>query len=157
MSESSSESQNPEPKIIVDEDWKTQVEREKEELKQKEALESSQESASETSAESGPQDAASEPEDVSGNPAGDYPPPPEASLMVLASMLGTQALMAFGQLPDEAGNPMPQNLPYAKHFIDLLGILEEKTKGNIEPDEAKQLSDTLHQLRMFYISASAQK
>ena len=48
------------------------------------------------------------------------------------------------------------NLGAAKHFIDTLGVLQDKTKGNLEDEESNMLRDALHQLRMIYVSASAE-
>jgi hypothetical protein len=45
-------------------------------------------------------------------------------------------------------------LDLAKHAIDMLGILEEKTKGNLAADEAAMLENVLHQLRLAYVEAS---
>ena len=115
-----------EPKIIVDDDWKSQVEKEKEELK---------ESAD------GPEGEAEE-----------HALPP-ASFMVLMSTLATQAMAAMGLIPDPMTGQPSVNLPMAKHFIDLLGMLQEKTQGNLTEEEANHLRDGLHQLRMIFVSS----
>lgn len=81
----------------------------------------------------------------------ELPPPPAASFPILISMLGTQALASMGHLPDAPGAPKPR-LDYAKHFIDLLAMLEEKCKGNLSKEEYDLLADWLHQLRMSYIN-----
>ena len=57
----------------------------------------------------------------------------------LVTSLATQAMAALGQIPGDDGKPLPMNLDYAKHFIDLLGVLEEKTKGNLDEAEASFL------------------
>ena len=115
-----------EPKIIVDDDWKQQAQREKEEL-QKQA-----ESADE-------------------NEQADQLPP--ASFPVLVTTLGTQAMSALGLFPDINGQTSV-NLPMAKHFIDTLGVLEEKTQGNLSKDEADMVTESLHQLRMAYVQVA---
>ena len=117
-----------EPKIIVDDDWKSQVEREKEELK-----DSGNGSESEGKAE-------------------EHELPP-ASFMVLMSTLATQAMAAMGLIPDPMTGQPSVNLPMAKHFIDLLGMLQEKTQGNLTEEEANHLRDGLHQLRMIFVSS----
>lgn len=124
-----------EPRIIVDEDWKSQVEREKEELKQQEE-----------SGESPDQDPQSE----------EHPLPP-ASFTVLLSTLATQAMAGLGLFPDPVTGEPTVNLPLAKHFIDTIAMLEEKTKGNLEGEEASQISDSLHQLRMAYMATANSK
>lgn len=124
-----------EPKIIVDDDWKSQVEREKEELKQQEE--------SGDSPDSDPQ------------PEGHALPP--ASFTVLLSTLATQAMAGLGLFPDPVSGKPTVNLPLAKHFIDIIAMLEEKTKGNLEAEEASQTSDSLHQLRMAYLATANSK
>lgn len=141
-------SEEQEPKIIIDEDWKSQVEREREELKAQEAAEEAAEKGeSEPSSETAPQ-----PDD-----AGDMPPLPEASFPFLVTSLASQAVMSLGQMPGPDGQPVPVNLNHAKHFIDTIGVLEEKTKGNLDEEEGKFLQETLHQIRMMYVAIQQQQ
>ena len=125
-----------EPKIIVDEDWKEQVQKEKEQLRE-------QESATPVT-EGAPQ----------GEPGGQEIPP--ASMSFLISMLSSQIMMALGFLPDPSGQQPPVDLGMAKHFIDLLGVLEEKTEGNLEEEEKQMLAESLHQFRMAFMQMTAQ-
>ncbi|GAB5403241.1 MAG: DUF1844 domain-containing protein [Aureliella sp.] len=127
--------ESEEPKIIVDEDWKSKVEREKAEALAKEEADKSAESTSSDS-------------------DSEVPPPPPASLSMLVTTLLTQAMAAMGQIPGEEGAAPEVNFPYAKHFIDLVGVIEEKTKGNLTEEESKFISESLHQMRMLYVSAS---
>lgn len=126
-------SDSEEPKIIVDEDWKSQVEKEKDELRQQEAV-------SETAPETDPMQQI-----------------PEASFQVLLATLATQAMAMLGLLPnmDGSGNTEP-NLPMARHLVDMIGVLEEKTKGNLSDEEAAMLQENLHQLRMAFVAVSQQ-
>ncbi len=78
-------------------------------------------------------------------------PLPPASLSMLVTSLGSQALASMGLLPNEDGQTLPVNLDFAKHFIDLLGVVEEKTKGNLQPEESHQVQETLYQLRMTFV------
>ena len=126
-----------EPKIIVDDDWKSQVEREKEELRQQQA------SAGDQSAG---EDATPEKAEM-----------PPATFLVLISTLATQAMASMGLLPDPISGKPSANLPMAKHFIDLLAMLKEKTKGNLTEEESDHLRDGLHQLRMGYVSLDKPK
>jgi hypothetical protein len=148
-------SEEEEPKLIIDEDWKSQVQREKEEFKRKQASEDadlSQASASSPS-ESGwspsesPSNRAEQPRQGAES---DQQLPPASFPMLIAS-LGTQAMAALGQLAMEEGEAPVVNLEFARHFIDLLGVLEEKTKGNLAPEEDRYLHDTLHQLRIAFV------
>ncbi len=77
---------------------------------------------------------------------GELPPP---SFMGFIGELGIQALLALGLMALE-GQPPQRDLPVARHTIDLLAIIEEKTKGNLKPEEAKQLEELLHSLRLNY-------
>lgn len=78
---------------------------------------------------------------------------PNASFENLILMLATTGLMQLG----EAVNPMTQkvekNLELARHTIDSLAMLKEKTKGNLTSEEEKLLDDIIYELRMKYIEA----
>lgn len=76
---------------------------------------------------------------------------PEASFPLLVSTLATQAISALGQMPDPATGKAMIYKPLARHMIDLLAVLEEKTKGNLDEEESKMLTEILSQLRMLYI------
>jgi hypothetical protein len=67
-------------------------------------------------------------------------------------MLATQAMAALGLLHDPSQGEQPIEPQIAKHFIDLLGMLETKTKGNLSAEETSLLSQTLHELRMLYVA-----
>jgi hypothetical protein len=116
---------SPDKKIIIDEDWKSQVEREKEQLAHQE--------------KTPPAAAAAE----------QLPP---ASFVELVTMLATQALVSLGQIPHPLSGQAELRPAEAKHFIDLLEVLEQKTAGNLGDDEKALLSDALHQLRLGYVS-----
>jgi hypothetical protein len=76
-------------------------------------------------------------------------PPP--SLEVIISTFATQAAVALGQVPNPVTNKTEEDLEQAKFAIDLLQVLEEKTKGHREEHEEQLLSDVLYRLRMLYI------
>lgn len=78
-------------------------------------------------------------------------PFPPASLSVLVSMLATQALMALGQMPNPATKQVEKHLPMARHLIDTIEMLEEKTSGNRNQEETKVFETALYQLRMIYV------
>lgn len=125
--------QPQEKKLFVDEDWKSQVQAEKEALKEKPSV--------------GPQPETSAAESKSA----DAPLPP-ASLGMLITSLATQAMVSLGLLPNPISNQMERLPNQAKHLIDTLGVLEEKTTGNRTAEESELLEDTLYQLRMAYVA-----
>ena len=69
--------------------------------------------------------------------------------------LGSSSLMLMGEQLDPHQPPMPANLPQAKEIIDLLSVLEDKTKGNLTTEEQAVLRDMLYALRMKYVSLAA--
>jgi len=119
-----------ESKIVVDEDFKAQVERERE---------------AERAAEELAQAAGGGEEGPGGQEI------PEASMPFLISMLSSQVMMAMGFLPTPDGQQPSVDLPLAKHFIDLLAVLDEKTKGNLTEEEQAMMTESLHQFRMAYV------
>jgi hypothetical protein len=69
--------------------------------------------------------------------------------------LGSSSLMLMGEQLDPQQPPIPVNLPQAKEIIDLLSVLEEKTKGNLTTEEQAVLRDMLYALRMKYVSLTS--
>ena len=70
--------------------------------------------------------------------------------------LGTQAFMHLGELPNPMTKQREKDLPAAKHMIDLLGILEAKTKGNLADDEERLLRQLLFDLRLRFVRETGQ-
>ncbi|MEN1682041.1 MAG: DUF1844 domain-containing protein [Planctomycetota bacterium] len=131
-----------EKKIIIDEDWKSQVEAEKEAAKQ--------------SAIGEPEASApgAEPQATSEGPAiDDDPPMPPASLMMLLTSLATEAMMSLGQIPHPVTGEQTVRRNQAKYLIDTIEVLKEKTAGNLQADESQAIEDLLHQLRMAFVSS----
>jgi len=74
--------------------------------------------------------------------------------MALVSSLAVQTLVGLGRQPDPIeGVPRP-DFAQAQYCIDLLGILEDKTRGNLTEDEARMLATTLHELRLMFVEAT---
>ena len=158
--------ESEEPKLIVDEDWKTQVQREKEQLKRQ--VEASDEQtaekvvanegqvAEELTAEGDVTEDQKEKPAVSSGKKQEQQFP-EANIQLLVTSLATQAMAALGQFPDENGQLMEVNLGLAKHFIDLIAVIEEKTRGNLSQEEAGLVAEALHQLRMGFVAVSQQQ
>lgn len=76
---------------------------------------------------------------------------PPASLNFLISTLATQGMIALGEFPNPLNGKQESHPKQAKHFIGMLEMLEEKTKGNRTADEIRLLADALHQLRLAYV------
>ena len=85
------------------------------------------------------------------------PPPPmaEISFASFIMSLNTSALIHLGLLPDPLSGKVEQNLELAKQTIDLLGILKEKTKGNLTQEEQDLLDNLLFDLRIKYVDLSS--
>lgn len=122
MSENSEE-----PKLVIDDDWKSQVEKEK----QQEA----------------------EPSESSDEVAEREMPP--ANLAMLISTFYSQAMMSLGVMPHPETGEKSTDLIMAKHFVDTLEMLQEKTKGNTDEEEDKMFDEVLHLLRMAYVGAKS--
>ena len=120
-----------EKKIIIDEDWKHEAQREKEILAAQEEEEKKKEGGE--------------------RPRG---PLPDGNFAALVSMLTTQALFALGLLQLKGQEEKKPDLELAKYHIDMLQTLEEKTKGNLTPEEETVLSNTLNDLRMGYVQVA---
>jgi len=126
------EEEKDEKKIIVDEDWKQEAQKEKEKLA--EQAEAAKKGAQQRKSHQGPL------------PRGDF--------AALVSMLVTQALFALGILEVKGQEKREPDLGIAKYNIDMLETLEEKTKGNLTQEEEKVLKDTLTQVRMAYVKVA---
>ena len=79
---------------------------------------------------------------------------PQARLDLFIQGLAMEALIGLGDAPHHTTRKPAVNLPHAKYLIDLLGVLEEKTKGNLSVDEERLFKDLLYQLRMRYLNKS---
>jgi hypothetical protein len=125
------EEKKDEKKIIIDEDWKQQAQKDKEVLAAKEEAEK----------QGGEQH-----KRRGAMPKGDF--------AGLVSMLFTQTLFSLGFIQVKGEDKREPDLALAKYNIDMLEMLEEKTKGNLAADEQKALVDTLNELRMAYVKVT---
>ena len=78
-------------------------------------------------------------------------PFPEVSLATFVISLSSSALVHLGEIPEPETNQTRVDLPIAKQIIDTLGMLQEKTKGNLDQDEDRLLRSVLYDLRMRYV------
>ena len=123
------EEKKEEKKIIVDEDWKAEAQKEKEILAAQEEAE--KEKKQEEKQSRGPL--------------------PKGNFAALVSMLTTQALFALGLLQVKGQEEKEPDLEMAKYNIDILETIQEKTKGNLTKEEETVLTNTLNELRMGYV------
>jgi hypothetical protein len=76
-------------------------------------------------------------------------PPADFTTFILS--LSSSALMHLGELPGGQQGQPARDLPMAKHTIDLLSLLQEKTRGNLSADEDSLLESLLYDLRLRYV------
>ncbi|NLX12675.1 MAG: DUF1844 domain-containing protein [Phycisphaerales bacterium] len=125
MEPTMSQTNDESPKIIVDSDWKEQAQREKEQ-------------ADQAAQETPDQDRLAEP-----------------SFVEIIQMILLQASIGLGGYQDpQTGHQLPPNMMVAKHYIDLLALLGEKTAGNLDETEKRILEGALHELRMAFVQVS---
>lgn len=135
--------ERPEKKIFVDEDWKSRVEAERATARQP--------CAPEAAAETGP--AAEAAPAATRSEADDDRPLPPPDLMLLATTFYMQALIGLGGVPDPVTRKAAFRPNHARHAIDSLQVLQEKTEGNRTAEESEALEAMLHQLRMAFVGA----
>ena len=81
-------------------------------------------------------------------------PLPEINFTNFLLSVSTSALIQLGEIPDPVSKESERQLPLAKQTIDLIGMLQEKTKGNLTPEEEKLIEHILYDLRIRYVKAS---
>jgi len=76
----------------------------------------------------------------------------DLSFTAFVLSLASTAAIHFGDLPDlNSGDKTPQNLEAAKQMIDILALLEEKTRGNLTAEERQVLEQVLYELRLRFV------
>jgi hypothetical protein len=78
----------------------------------------------------------------------DYPPVNFSNFVI---SLSTSALFHFGDFPEYSGGKAEKNLPAAKQTIDILDMLHEKTKGNLDDSEADLIQGVIYELKMRFV------
>ncbi|HYL98518.1 MAG TPA: DUF1844 domain-containing protein [Blastocatellia bacterium] len=81
---------------------------------------------------------------------------PEPSFENLVNMLAVEAVMHLGLIENPA-EERSVDLAAARHMIDMLGMLDQKTRGNLSPDEAELMEGVLADLRMQFVAVSRSK
>jgi hypothetical protein len=95
-------------------------------------------------------------------PAAPAPPEPEpdrpahrVDFSMLAQSIAFSALHYLGLMTEPEGGRTPErDLPLARHNIEILEVLEEKTRGNLSPEEAKLIASLLYEVRMHFVEAT---
>jgi hypothetical protein len=136
--------------LHIDTDWKKQAQDEKRKLAEQAAAAKAKEPAPlpGNAAESAPAAAGK----GGARARGQMPP---ANFATMVQSILTQALFYLGDLASRGGEPVI-NLDMAKHQIDTLGVLEEKTRGNLSEEEQRLLDTVLYEARMRYVSVASQ-
>lgn len=78
---------------------------------------------------------------------------PEINFSMFIISLSTQALMHLGEIPNPLTKAPEVDIPMAKQMIDILGMLQEKTRSNLDASETNLMEDILFDLRMKYVEA----
>lgn len=122
-----------EPKIFIDEGWKAQVQREKEEAARKaDAVK------------------ATEPEEAPEPDGAELDDPDGATFSTLVGSLATQVMFALGLIAEPGHGQVMVNLDAARYTLDLLGMLQEKTTGNLTAEESEMLVQTSAELEQAF-------
>ena len=84
-------------------------------------------------------------------------PPLEVNFMMFITNLSMQAMMSLGIYPNPITKKEEKNLDGAKYTIDIIAMIQEKTKGNLTSEESRLTDNILYDLRMKYIEAGKTK
>ena len=79
---------------------------------------------------------------------------PSIDFATFVLSLNHSALLHLGEAPDFESGKREKNLPLARQTIDLIAMLEDKTKGNLTGDEERLLGQILYDLRMRFVEVS---
>ena len=82
----------------------------------------------------------------------DAPPRPPIDFPSYILSYYTQGMVLLGEVPNPYTNKKEEDLEAARHTIDILAMLEEKTKNNLRPDEKQLLETVLYELRMKFMA-----
>lgn len=82
---------------------------------------------------------------------------PEINFITFVLSLNSSALVHLGQHPDPVSGTTEKNLPVAKQTIDVIAMLEEKTRGNLTEEENRLLTNVLYELRLLYVKETKGK
>ncbi len=136
------------PSLQIDTDWKKQAQEEKKRLTEQEQ----KKTAAPAPVKPGPAEPAGMPRAGQSGRTRELPP---ATFTTLVQSIVTQVLFYLGELSAPGAEPS-LNLDMAKHNIDILGVIEEKSKGNLSADEQRLVDGALYETRMRYVGVAQQ-
>ncbi len=90
-------------------------------------------------------------------PAAAQPAPPAIDFHTFVLSLGSSALLHLGELERPGAGGPEIDLPMAKNTIDMLAMLQDKTRGNLTPEEHKLIEGLVYDLKLRYVEATAKK
>jgi len=149
------------PSLHIDTDWKKQAQEEKRRLAEQEKAKAEQPKPTSPppfaggAPAPGPETAARPRAGAPGRGAPGQRELPPPSFAALVQSIVTQILFYLGDLTPRGSEPMI-NLDMAKHQIDILGVIEEKTKNNLSDEEKHLLDAALYETRMRYVNVASQ-
>ena len=137
----------------IDESWKEQVEKERTMIRSDEPKAPSRPEpvSAERPPEKPPQPSPSSSPRARVSSAGGGRELPAADFNMFLSSLSMQAMMALGEAPHPVTGAAQEDFEQARYLIDILGMLQEKTQGNLTPEESSLLEGLLYELRMKYV------
>ena len=137
------------PKLHIDSDWKAQAQAEKDRLSEKESARAAASGGAQHRGQPGAQHGPQHGAQLGDHPdEGELPP---ADFRALVATLASQAMMGLGAYADPQSGRAVIDIQGAQFAIDLLGVIEEKTRGNLTADEASELTEILAQLRARFV------
>lgn len=95
-----------------------------------------------------------EPKDQAPKKEAESPPLPEVSFNSLIFSLSSTVFFHLGEIADPQSGKKAKDLPLAKHTIDIIAMLKEKTEGNLTEEEKKFIENILTDLRWRYVNAT---
>lgn len=143
------------PSLHIDTDWKRQAQEEKKRLAEEEAKKARDSAPIPPAAPLGANTATATAHSSTRAAARGRGEMPPSNFSTLVQTLLTQILFHLGDLTTRGAEPSV-NLDLAKHQIDMLGVLEEKTRGNLTEEEKQLLDTALYESRMRYVSVASQ-
>ncbi len=139
--------------LHIDSDWKKQAQEEKKRLAEEEAKRKAAQPAAAVPSAGASSAGGPAPRGAAGRGAAREMPP--ASFETLIQSIVTQALYYLGDIASRGGEPV-LNLDLARHQVDTLAVIEEKTRGNLSPEEKKNLDAALYEVRMRFVAVATQ-